>query len=67
MGGHVIIATFGPEGPLKCSGLDVMLYDADALHDEFGVGFQLEDSATVLHVTPFGTTQQFVYCLFKIG
>ena len=23
-GGHVIIATFGPEGPNKCSGLDVL-------------------------------------------
>ena len=66
-GGHVIIATFGPEGPLKCSGLNVMRYDADALHDAFGAGFQLEDSATLLHATPFGTTQQFVYCLFKMG
>ncbi len=23
-GGHVIVSTFGPEGPTKCSGLDVM-------------------------------------------
>jgi len=23
-GGHVIVATFGPEGPTKCSGLDVV-------------------------------------------
>ena len=66
-GGYVIVATFGPEGPLKCSGLDVMRYDADALHDEFGAGFQLVESATELHATPFGTTQQFVYCLCKMG
>ena len=65
-GGHVIVATFGPEGPKKCSGLDVMRYDADALHDEFGAGFQLVESATELHATPFGTTQQFVYCLCKM-
>ena len=35
-GGHVIVSTFGPEGPTKCSGLEVMRYDADSLHSEFG-------------------------------
>ncbi len=65
-GGYVIVATFGPEGPLKCSGLDVVRYDADALHDEFGADFRLTESATELHQTPFGTTQQFVYCLCKM-
>ena len=66
-GGYVIVAAFGLEGPLKCSGLDVMRYDANALHDEFGAGFQLVESATELHATPFGTTQQFVYCLCKMA
>jgi SAM-dependent methyltransferase len=31
-GGHVIVSTFGPEGPTKCSGLEVMRYDANSLH-----------------------------------
>lgn len=66
-GGHVIVATFGPEGPQTCSGLDVVRYDAEALHDEFGVNFQLMESMTELHETPFGKTQQFVYCLCKMG
>ena len=35
-GGHVIISTFGPEGPTKCSGLEVMRYDTESLHNEFG-------------------------------
>jgi len=61
-GGHVIIATFGPEGPTQCSGLDVMRYNADGLHSEFGAAFNLVESATELHQTPFGTTQQFLYC-----
>jgi 2-polyprenyl-3-methyl-5-hydroxy-6-metoxy-1,4-benzoquinol methylase len=26
-GGHVIVSTFGPEGPTKCSGLEVVRYD----------------------------------------
>jgi len=37
--GHVIVATFGPDGPLQCSGLDVLRYDADTLHAEFGTRF----------------------------
>jgi 2-polyprenyl-3-methyl-5-hydroxy-6-metoxy-1,4-benzoquinol methylase len=61
-GGHVIVATFGPEGPSKCSGLDVVRYDADGLHSEFGDAFELVESATELHQTPLGTSQQFIYC-----
>ena len=62
LGGHVIIGTFGPAGPSKCSGLDVARYDAESLHREFGVRFRLVDSPQELHRTPFGTTQQFLYC-----
>lgn len=61
-GGHLIVGAFGPEGPLKCSGLDVVRYDADSLHDEFGPDFRLVESRKEIHETPFGTTQQFVYC-----
>ena len=61
-GGHVIVGTFGPEGPEKCSGLDVMRYDAGSLHAEFGARFRLVESSKELHETPFGTTQQFLYC-----
>jgi 2-polyprenyl-3-methyl-5-hydroxy-6-metoxy-1,4-benzoquinol methylase len=62
VGGHVIIATFGPEGPHKCSGLEVMRYDAHSLHGEFGSRFRLLKSSKEIHKTPFGTTQQFLYC-----
>jgi 2-polyprenyl-3-methyl-5-hydroxy-6-metoxy-1,4-benzoquinol methylase len=65
-GGSVIVATFGPEGPTKCSGLDIVRYDAAALHDQFGARFRLIDSTVELHTTPFGTTQQFVYCFCRI-
>jgi SAM-dependent methyltransferase len=61
-GGHVIVSTFGPEGPVKCSGLEVVRYDAESLHEEFGTRFRLIDSSKELHQTPFGTTQQFLYC-----
>lgn len=65
-GGHVIVSTFGPEGPKKCSGLDVVRYDAESLHDQFGTRFRLVESLKELHQTPFGTAQQFVYCVFIV-
>jgi ubiquinone/menaquinone biosynthesis C-methylase UbiE len=65
-GGHVIVSAFGPEGPTKCSGLEVVRYDAESLHREFGVSFRLVESSTELHRTPFDTTQQFLYCYCRI-
>lgn len=63
--GHVIVSTFGPEGPTRCSGLDVVRYNAESLHDQFGRRFRLLESSMQLHRTPFGTLQQFVYCWCK--
>jgi 2-polyprenyl-3-methyl-5-hydroxy-6-metoxy-1,4-benzoquinol methylase len=65
-GGHVIVSTFGPGGPTKCSGLEVMRYDAEALHHEFGRRFRIEESSQELHRTPWGTAQQFVYCCCRV-
>jgi SAM-dependent methyltransferase len=61
-GGHVIVAAFGPGGPLQCSGLDVMRYAPDALHAEFGAPFRLLGHQTEIHHTPSGQDQEFVYC-----
>ena len=65
-GGHVIVSTFGPEGPTKCSGLEVSRYDAESLHGEFGPRFHLVESCKELHNTPFGATQQFLYCYCRV-
>jgi len=65
-GGHVIVSTFGPEGPTKCSGLEVMRYNTESLHGEFGPRFRLVESSNELHQTPFGTTQQFIYCYCRL-
>jgi len=65
-GGHVIVSTFGTDGPEKCSGLDVIRFDADSLHREFGVQFQLLASSKELHQTPSGTLQQFLYCHCRV-
>lgn len=53
-GGYVIVSTFGPEGPTKCSGLDVSRYDAESLHDQFGNYFRLLSSRIEEHSTPSG-------------
>lgn len=67
-GGHVIVATFAPDGPEKCSGLDIVRYDEDALHNEFGDDFEVVDSTRrETHHTPFGTDQKFVYCYCRKG
>jgi SAM-dependent methyltransferase len=58
-GGHVIVSTFGPEGPDKCSGLPVMRYNAEELHEEFGTRFRLIESSKELHETPSGTLSSF--------
>jgi SAM-dependent methyltransferase len=65
-GGYVIISTFGLEGPEKCSGLDVVRYDAENLHGQFGKKFKLINSSTEIHNTPMGTTQQFLYCFCRM-
>lgn len=61
-GGHVIVATFADDGPLQCSGLDVVRYNPDSLHAQFGSEFTLLHSTREAHQTPFGTTQKFIYC-----
>lgn len=61
-GGHVIVAAFGPGGPLQCSGLDVVRYDPGALHEAFGAAFRLLGHETEVHYTPAGQDQEFVYC-----
>jgi len=66
-GGHVLVATFGPEGPERCSGLEVVRFDEDGLHAEFGGEFRKVGSARETHTTPWGSTQQFVYCWCRVG
>lgn len=61
-GGHVIVAAFGPDGPLQCSGLPVVRYSPDELHGEFGDNFELVEHTSEAHYTPAGKIQQFVYC-----
>jgi SAM-dependent methyltransferase len=65
-GGHVVISTFGVEGPTRCSGLDVVRYDAASLQAELGENLRLLGSSNEQHPTPSGTSQQFLYAWFQV-
>jgi hypothetical protein len=59
------MATFGPEGPTRCSALDVRRYSAAELSVVLGPGFRLVTSDNEEHVTPSGNVQRFMYGLWQ--
>ena len=61
-GGHVIVATFSPDGPTQCSGLPIARYAPEQLHQAFGPPFELIEHLSEEHKTPWGSVQSFVYC-----
>jgi ubiquinone/menaquinone biosynthesis C-methylase UbiE len=63
-GGSVVLATFAPTGPERCSGLPVHRYDAASLGEQLGPEFVLAETLTEAHRTPTGTIQDFTYCRF---
>ena len=63
-GGHVIIATFAPDGPERCSGLPIVRYDSETLARTLGPDFELVESRRHDHVTPGGNTQRFQFSRF---
>lgn len=67
-GGRAIIATFGPDGPERCSGLPVTRHDPDSVAAEMrrsGLDFTLIDSRCESHTTPWGSTQRFSYAVLR--
>jgi len=60
-GGHLVLAAFGPEGPMRCSGLDVRRYSAAELGTLLGPCYRLRAEAVEEHRTPGGGTQKFTY------
>lgn len=63
--GQLIIAAFAIGGPRKCSGLDIVQYDADKLCAELGNGFRLLEQQDEIHRTPGGGQQEFSYYRFS--
>jgi trans-aconitate methyltransferase len=63
--GQVIIAAFAPDGPEKCSGLDIVRYDARALGAELGPAFVQVEERYEVHLTPAGREQRFGFHRFR--
>ena len=64
-GGQAIMAAFAPRGPAKCSGLDIVRYDAVKLGDELGPEFILEEQEEESHLTPANREQLFNFFRFR--
>jgi len=64
-GGYLILGTFSENGPEKCSGLEVSKYSAESISEVFKPEFKLVESFTTDHKTPFNTTQNFLFSIFK--
>ena len=60
-GGYVIIGTFAPDGPQRCSGLAVHRYGAEELAALLGPGFRLILGCREEHRTPGGAVQPFTW------
>jgi hypothetical protein len=63
--GDLILATFSNEGPKRCSGLEVKQYDIKSLCSLLDSTFDLVESFTEDHITPFDTKQNFLFARFK--
>ncbi len=64
-GGHVILATFGPDGPERCSGLPVQRYSTEELSGLLEPAFELQAQDLEEHKTPGGSVQQFLYTCWQ--
>lgn len=63
--GYAIIATFSKDGPKECSRLPVKRYSISELEEVVGNQFNLIKSSVETHITSWGSTQLFTYCLFQ--
>ena len=58
---NLVIGTFSEDGPLKCSGLEITQYDETKITKTFHPTFKPLECFTVDHITPFDTTQNFIF------
>lgn len=64
-GGYFVLGTFSPDGPKKCSGLDIRQYARAEMNAVFAPWFRQVKCQEDAHLTPFQTTQHFLFCGFQ--
>jgi SAM-dependent methyltransferase len=62
---HFIVATFGPDGPERCSGLDVERYSIEKMRTMLESDYRLRAFEVEYHSTPAGVEQQFLYAWWQ--
>jgi SAM-dependent methyltransferase len=61
----VVLSTFAPDGPERCSGLPVCRYSPDELGNALGPAFEKLAEAREHHTSPSGAAQSFSYVLCR--
>lgn len=64
-GGHLVLSTFGPDGPQEYGGVPVRRYSPRTLSEELGSQFELADDSFSMHQAPSGDVQQYLHCHFR--
>jgi SAM-dependent methyltransferase len=64
-GKFVVLSTFAPDGPERCSGLPVARYSPDELAAALGPAFEKLADAREHHTSPSGAAQSFSYVLCR--
>ena len=62
---YMMIGTFSENGPEKCSGLPVKQYSEAKLQEQLKTDFTKIKCISEDHITPFQTTQNFLFCSFR--
>jgi len=63
--GYLILGTFAETGPEKCSGLTIAQYSKTKLELLFSEKFNLIECFEETHITPFNTSQDFIWVVYK--
>lgn len=64
-GGHLILGAFAPDGPTRCSDLDVFRPAPDDIRAIFADGFDLITDRSETHTTPWGKEQRFAWYVLQ--
>lgn len=62
---YLAIGTFSDKGPTKCSGLEIKRYSEEQLQAQLANGFRKIKCIREDHITPFNTSQNFLFCSFR--
>jgi SAM-dependent methyltransferase len=60
-GGRIVLGTFAPDAPPRCSGLPVERYSAASLTELLGPAYAARIEVREVHVTPRGVRQPFTW------